>query len=79
MSPVAAPSASAVCLMLWIAHPRTRVSVTDNTYTRQPKGTEDYVPAGVMAVPRSQQVSVAVFEQEENLKAVSGNFVFSCF
>lgn len=41
----------------------------------QPTGTEDYVPAGVMAVPRSQQVSAAVFEQEENLKAVSGCFV----
>lgn len=37
----------------------------------QPKGTEDYLPAGVMAVPRSQQVSQAVFEQEENLKTVS--------
>lgn len=37
----------------------------------QPKGTDDYLPAGVMAVPRSQQVSEAVFEQEENLKNVS--------
>lgn len=41
----------------------------------QPTGTEDYVPAGVMAVPRSQQVSAAVFEQEDNLKAVSTCFV----
>ncbi|CAM9445211.1 unnamed protein product [Scytosiphon promiscuus] len=34
----------------------------------KPAGTEDYLPAGVMAVPRSQQVSEAIFEQEENLK-----------
>ena len=37
----------------------------------QPKGTDDYLPAGVMAVPRSQQVSEAIFEQEENLKKAS--------
>lgn len=37
----------------------------------QPAGTDDYLPAGVMAVPRSQQVSEAIFEQEENLKKVS--------
>ncbi|CAN0029395.1 unnamed protein product [Ectocarpus sp. 6 AP-2014] len=34
----------------------------------KPAGTDDYLPAGVMAVPRSQQVSEAIFEQEENLK-----------
>ncbi|CAM9838447.1 unnamed protein product, partial [Hapterophycus canaliculatus] len=37
----------------------------------KPAGTDDYLPAGVMAVPRSQQVSEAIFEQEENLKKVS--------
>lgn len=41
------------------------------TLNTQPAGTEDYLPAGVMAVPRSQQVSEAIFEQEENLKKVS--------
>ncbi|CAN0036134.1 unnamed protein product, partial [Laminaria digitata] len=40
----------------------------------KPKGTEDYLPAGVMAVPRSQQVSEAVFEQEENLKNAAFTF-----
>ncbi|CAM9859055.1 unnamed protein product [Discosporangium mesarthrocarpum] len=34
----------------------------------KPKGTDDYLPCGVMTVPRSTQVSQAVFEQEENLK-----------
>ncbi|CAM9568109.1 unnamed protein product [Phaeothamnion confervicola] len=38
-----------------------------NIFVR-PVGTDQFVPAGTMAVPRSVQLADAVFEQEENLR-----------